>query len=69
MLRYIHVCNECYTGLPIKVPHEETFSFFNISHTCCLKNALYLISPICSSSNAFYSIKFEHPIPEIWSIY
>ena len=54
-----------YTGRAIKVPHEQTF-FKNIPHTFCLKIKLYLVSPVSSLSNAFYSIKFEHPIPEIF---
>ena len=41
----------------------------NICHQFCFKNTHYLVSPISSSSNASDSIKFEHPIPDIWSIY
>ena len=52
-----------------KVPHEETYLFLNIVHKFWFKNTFDLVSTNSSSSNAIYSIKFEHPISEIWFIY
>ena len=56
-----------YTGrLKIKCPMKKLF--FNISRKFGFTNVRYLVSNI-SSSYAFYFIKFEHLIPEIWCIY
>ena len=43
------------------------FSFFssNISCKFCFKNTHYFVGPISFPSNAFYFIKFGHPITEI----
>ena len=52
-----------------KVPHEDTFLLLNISRQIYFKNTQCMVSLIRSWSNVFDVIKFEHPIPEIWSIY
>ena len=43
--------------------------FYKYFPQICFQNTHYAVSPISSSSNAFYFMKSEHPLPEIWSIY
>ena len=59
----------CNTGCANKSAPWRNIIITNISHKFWLENTFYLVSPISSSSNKFYSIKFEDRIPEIWSIY
>ena len=49
-------------------PHEETYLLKNVSKISHFSNTLQMFSLISSPSYAFYSITFDHPIPEIWSI-
>ena len=61
-LHYVHVW-------PKRCPHEET-ELLQIFLTHFISKMHFIgFSPVSPSSNAIYSIKFEHSILEIWSVY
>ena len=60
---------QIYTGCANKSAPWRNIIIQTNSHKSCFKSIHYVVRPISSLSNAFYSIKFEHSSPEIGSIY